>query len=769
MARTWVDADPEPRTMRYAEVAPRECGKALAVDTPVLTTNGWKRHGDIATGDEVFGPDGKPIKVVDVSPIWQDRPAYRLTFSDGESIIADENHEWSVFDRYRSRILIRSTKDMARDWLLTDRRGYREVRYSIPTCQPVEFPTAHLPVPPYTLGAWLGDGHSSGTAFTSADSEIIERMRQDGTRIVHRPSPYLFGLPGFVRCLKAAGFEIITRYPNHSVKFAKRIPEAYFTASVEQRFDLMRGLMDTDGSIDQRAICEYSGTNEDLCRDVLRLARSLGIKAVLRTGRATINGVDKGPKWRVCFKTDLPIFHLPRKVERLGAVKAAKTRQIVNVEQVEPQATNCISVDSEDHLYLAGESLIATHNSTWWFLILVMWAAAHGHRRFAAAFADSTGQAETHLATFKGELDRNELLREDFPKLCEPARRRSGGTTADRQGMLHTRAGFTFAARGIDASNLGLKVGETRPDLILFDDVEPDESSYSEHQARKRLTTITDAILPMNLWAIVVLVGTVTMPGSVVHQLVRSLSETPEQWITDERFVAHHYDPIVVRDDGTERSIWPAKWPLTFLNSIRHTRSYLKNFKNDPLGSDGGYWSIDDFRYGDVDGVTGHLLSVDPAVTTKTTSDLTGIAIIGYAPARPGVEAQCVVEHAEEIRKTGAALRDHLLRLLEQWPTVRMVLVETNQGGENWLDILHDLPCRLVTVHNTAPKEVRAANVLNHYQRRRVTHRVRLVRCEEQMVSFPKAAHDDMVDAVGNGVLRLFSPAKPKTRTAYQN
>jgi hypothetical protein len=412
-----------------------------------------------------------------------------------------------------------------------------------------------------------------------------------------------------------------------------------------------------------------------------------------------------------------------------------------------------------------------TGKSTWWFLILPVWAAAHGHLRFAAAFADSTGQAETHLSTFKRELETNERLREDYPALCEPARRHTGGTVADRQGMLHTRAGFVFAARGIDSSNLGLKVGEVRPDLILLDDVEPDESNYSAYQADKRLKTIIDAVLPMNLWARVVLVGTVTMPGSIVHQLVRSLADAqPEQWVIDERFEAHHYQPIVVREDGSERSIWPAKWPMDLLNSIRHTRSYLKNFANDPMGSDGGYWTVDDFRYGEVDGVTGQLLSIDPTVTTKTRSDLSGLAVISYIPGRTGVEPRCVVEECIEVRKTGAALRDHVLRLLDQWPGVRMVLVETNQGGENWADILHSLPVKLVTLHNTVPKEVRAANVLNHYQRGRVYHARRLVRLEEQMVSFPKAPHDDMVDAVGNGILRLMpvTPRTPKPRTVYQ-
>ncbi|WP_213451577.1 hypothetical protein [Rhizomonospora bruguierae] len=420
-----------------------------------------------------------------------------------------------------------------------------------------------------------------------------------------------------------------------------------------------------------------------------------------------------------------------------------------------------------------------TGKSTWWFHILVLWAAAHGHVHFAVAFADSTGQAETHLSTFKRELETNELLREDYPALCTPARRQSGTTLADRQGMLHTQGGFVFAARGIDSSNLGLKVGKRRPDLILFDDVEPDESNYSAYQAEKRLSTIVDAVLPMNIWARVVLVGTVTMPGSIVHQLVRAAAgDQPEQWIVDERFQAHHAIPIVTRPDGSERSIWPAKWPLELLNQIRHTRSYKKNFANDPAGADGGYWTADDFTYDEPEGSTGQLLSIDPAVTTKKTSDYTGIAIIDFIPprtqrtltgTRQTAPARCVVQFAQQVRLTGSPLREHVLRLLEQWPLVRGVLVETNQGGENWADILHGLPVRLYTVHQTVKKEVRAANLLNQYQVRppRVVHARPLPRLEEQMCAFPRGPHDDMIDATGAGVERLLRPPKARTETVY--
>ncbi|WP_176734727.1 hypothetical protein, partial [Streptomyces sp. EN23] len=154
------------------------------------------------------------------------------------------------------------------------------------------------------------------------------------------------------------------------------------------------------------------------------------------------------------------------------------------------------------HAYIAPRNM---GKSTWWFLILPTWAAAHGHVRFAAAFAMAAGPAQTHLATFKREIDTNALLRRDYPKLCTAAKRPSGTNIADTQSMYMAESGFVFAARGIDSSNLGMKVGEQRPDLILCDDIEPDESSYGPELARKRRTTLVDAILPLNVYARVVI------------------------------------------------------------------------------------------------------------------------------------------------------------------------------------------------------------------------------------------------------------------------
>lgn len=417
-----------------------------------------------------------------------------------------------------------------------------------------------------------------------------------------------------------------------------------------------------------------------------------------------------------------------------------------------------------------------TGKSTWWLLLLPLWAAAHGHVKFAAVFADSGPQAELHLMSFRKETDENAALRRDFPDLCTAGRRPSGVAQSDAKHMVIRKSGFVFAAKGIDASSLGMKVGERRPDLLLLDDVEPDESSYSVYQAGKRLTTVKDAILPLNIYARVVLSGTVTLPGSVTHQLVKyAKGERTEsnEWVAEERFRVHHHLPIVQRDDGSERSMWPQKWPMPYMLSIRHTRSYRKNMLNDPMAMDSDYWAESDFTYGTFP-VARTYLSVDGAVTTKKTSDFTGLSVVGYAPpvpareGKPAASARCLVKYAQAVKLKGRPLRERILQILESFPEIGAVLVESNQGGDLWDEIFSDLPVKVVLFSNHLPKEVRAERVLNQYQLipSRVVHAERLPALEEQMVAFPKAPNDDLVDSAGNAILRFLKPPARKRAAA---
>lgn len=402
-----------------------------------------------------------------------------------------------------------------------------------------------------------------------------------------------------------------------------------------------------------------------------------------------------------------------------------------------------------------------TGKSTWHFLILQMWAAAHGHTKFVAAFAHSATQAQTHLRTFRHELDTNELLRQDFPALCSRSARKAttgdsdDAATVDNQSMLVTKSGFAFVARGIDSSNLGLKIGRRRPDMILLDDIEPDEADYSEDLALKRLRTMIDAVLAMNLRARVVLVGTVTMSGSIVHQLVQSVTEPDEEpadWIRDEHFTAHYYPPIVTRDDGSERSTWPSKWPYDYLVSIRHTRSYAKNFANQPLNGDSGWWRPEDIQYGSLPAYDRVCLIVDGAVTVKKTSDYTGLAVAGLS-----VRERCFfIREAIQVRMAGEELRSKVLELVEDFD-VDYVRVEANQGGDLWYTVFHDMPVKVDTFSQKEPKQYRIKRLLAAYQRAggNVLHERPLPQLERQALAYPQVVHEDILDAVAADVEHL--------------
>ncbi|MFJ8790442.1 hypothetical protein [Streptomyces sp. NPDC102462] len=185
--------------------------------------------------------------------------------------------------------------------------------------------------------------------------------------------------------------------------------------------------------------------------------------------------------------------------------------------------------------------------STWLFLILPMWAAAHGHIKFVAAFSDSAGQAEDHLQTFKTELDSNERLTSDYPELCTPLMgQKVKRHIAQSSDQIMQANGFVFMAKGIDAKTLGMKVGRQRPDLILMDDIEPPEATYSELEAGRRLTTVLDAAFPLNIYARVAIVGTTTMPGSIIDQL-RTAGEAKRDWDskTGENYTGlHNISPL---------------------------------------------------------------------------------------------------------------------------------------------------------------------------------------------------------------------------------
>jgi deoxycytidine triphosphate deaminase len=350
-------------------------GKALALDTPVPTPNGWRSMADIEVGDFVFDESGLPTEVLATTPPMLDRPCRELIFSDGQRIVADAQHQWVTVDkngrRYgRMRTSVRTTDDIAKTIRV---RG--ELNHQVPLAAPVQYPTRiDLPIEPYTLGAWLGDGTTTKAEITCVDTEILAQVSGDGyavQRVAYAPHLYRIGGIGHTRNLVTGRFDrnasLSSKLRDLGQMDGKYVPRAYLEADVAQRTALLQGLMDTDGYVDDVAgRCEFTSTNGGLADAVVELAASLGFRPIQSTGRAMLNGVDHGPRYRVKFTPDRPVFRLPRKLARQKAVggRFHRFRAIDVVREVPSVPVRCIQVASPNGVFLASRSFIPTHNSS---------------------------------------------------------------------------------------------------------------------------------------------------------------------------------------------------------------------------------------------------------------------------------------------------------------------------------------------------------------------------------------------------------------------
>ena len=358
-----------PQRFRVA-VCGRRAGKALPITTPIPTPYGWRRLSEIEVGDLVFGANGKPTMVTGATDVMYGHNCFKIVFDDGTSIIADEEHQWFTYDKPARKALsdprrhtkprVRTTLEIA-NTLLTN-TAKPESNHSIPMPAPVEFEPANLPLDPYVLGIWLGDGGSGGKLSTS-DQEILDELEIRGFSNRHI-SEYDYYIYGLHTKLREMGLNNVNSRPRI---YKKIVPKEYLTASIDQRLELLQGLMDSDGTVDKRrGQCTFDNGNLNLAKSVLYLCRSLGIKAYFGSRVSKLNGIEHGTSYRVWFSTHLPVFKLKRKLQYSQTAKLvgrARQRFIMAVEPVDSVPVRCIEVASTDSLYLASSSFIVTHNT----------------------------------------------------------------------------------------------------------------------------------------------------------------------------------------------------------------------------------------------------------------------------------------------------------------------------------------------------------------------------------------------------------------------
>lgn len=345
-------------------------GKELALDTPIPTPEGFTSMGDLQVGDIVFDEMGKPCHVVAKSEVDDKEQAYRITFKDGSSIVAGERHLWNAEYIYGKRkavqwttgeIYKRTTRYRQR---FSDRpEAQRESLIRIPVCGALQTQEAEIPVDPYLYGYWLGNGSANRPEITVWNCDVDDLIAFIPYQL-HNRYPQVCG--GSERLVYFELKKILV--PSFRDKVIR--PE-YLRASETQRWELLQGLMDSDGCIgDRKAQSVYVSTIRQLAESVRELLWSLGIKNAMTTTPSTRRGVPTGETlYQIRFTTfdDQPTSRLRRKSER-SRERVKRTRSCFHyLEDIQPLSRpvkmQCIQVDSPSHQYLAGRSMVPTHNS----------------------------------------------------------------------------------------------------------------------------------------------------------------------------------------------------------------------------------------------------------------------------------------------------------------------------------------------------------------------------------------------------------------------
>ena len=368
----YLEAD-TPKKAKLLEIQTGK-GKFQPLDAKIKIPGGWTTMGEVKVGDTITAWDGTATKITAIYPQGQ-KEVYKVTFADGRSTEAGAEHLWRVYyvnTTPHKRWRVVDTLEMLRLISMPNPRVYVQLIESENT------PEADLPVPPYVLGAILGDGGISGFSInvTKLDQELFDNMAKEfppeltWTRCDHKTqnitakvgkrNPYLAHL----RSLGLMGKR----------SWEKFIPQIYLHASTHQRLRLLQGLMDTDGTantLETGGAISYSSTSEQLAKDVQYLVRSLGGIASItsRVTQYTHNEEKKDGRRsydvNIRFKTPSQLFTIPRKKARTNDdnqyAKDLKLR-VKSVEFSRVTETQCISIDHPDKLYVT-DDFIVTHNT----------------------------------------------------------------------------------------------------------------------------------------------------------------------------------------------------------------------------------------------------------------------------------------------------------------------------------------------------------------------------------------------------------------------
>jgi hypothetical protein len=638
IARTWPYQPPPAHTRIILEVLerarhervrvcismPPRHAKLVADSTPVFTPDGWRTHGDLKVGDMVFAVDGTPTQITYVSP--RDEATLTVRFSDGEEIRVNPQHLWTVYVRGVSGYQTLETQELLARGLTsgTCRNGQPRARFMVDFAKPLQAPTMALPIDPYVFGLWLGDGSTGNGRITASPADAAMEMAEIKRR------GYEIGAISQHRTTGCLTYCVLGMRVRAVVGMTKLIPDGYLFASEEQRRDLLRGLVDSDGSVGKEGRCRFVNTNRRLVDDVARLVATLGYPVTVQYRPPVPDRPypfnNCKDHWCVAWTpTDgqQPAL-LPRKDIRHHAV--VRRRSIVSITSCPPESGHCIMVDHPSHLYLVGERLVPTHNTT---MISrgIAWWLKHTPADTCAYVSYSDHQAwswsrKIRKAAKEGQV---RLSSNEGVRASREAATVSEWRTIFGGGLLAAGAGGALTGQGVQ----GL--------LIVDDPYKNREKAESEAYRESVEDWFNEVVYTRMEGASVIVIHTRWLP----EDLIGKLQKRGDWEIISLPAIAKENDALGRRQG---EALWPERYPIRELENIRTQIgqwSFDALYQQDPkprglrLFNSVGWYDPDTTN---LNGFT-IFIGADPAASEKTKADHSAafaIAIKGEHEKRVG-------------------------------------------------------------------------------------------------------------------------------------
>ena len=747
-------ADPDDPCDRLIITLPYRHGKLVADSTPVLTINGWSTHGELQPGDTVFAGDGTPTTVMAVSP--PGTADTKMTFANGAEILCHANHEWVVYDRPR-----REWRTLeANHWKTRAVQSGGRAMYQVAPTPIVQFPERELPLDPYILGAWLGDGSTTKPALTHAPTDIlvadiIAETYPITTQCVHPTTgvitTYFQGKGGLTDDLRSAG-----------VWGDKHIPDIYLRASEHQRSQLLAGLIDTDGHVDPKTSRVRFVTASIALRDgVFDLATTLGLRPSIASQAPALSSSGiQGMQtiWTVSMyaREEIPT-QLPRK--RTKFLRSRRRLGLTGVERAtSPEQGRCIQIAHESGVYLVGRDLVPTHNST----LISRYFPAWFLNRFPSKRVILTSYADEFAERWGREC--RELIEQNSSLLDITV---SKSSSASNRWDINGRRG------GMKTAGVGGQITGWGAHLFIVDDPLKDDaeamSLLQRDQKWRWWNTVAQSRLEPG--GVVVVIGTRYHEDDFIGRcLLQKKADGSPRW-------KHIHLPAIAEDNdilGRKRGepLCPARYDLPALMSIKQDilpSAWLSGYQQRPTPEGGGRFRKEKFRVWrhaesevpayDLPATETHptpllipkadcgrFITIDTALTEKTSSDYTVAGIWDIAGWTD--PTNLILHDLIRTRMEGADHLSWVRQLHERYKPTWIGIEETSISLTLIQQCLRvGLPIRRLPPERDKFGRSESAVILLEQGRLFFPERSDWVAdFHHELLSFPAGTHDDMVD-----------------------